>query len=159
VAEENFSMLIKGIPLDQSERYITPQQFAVTWEQLQIWCGMAWDFGAREWEHERSQLAFDRLLSGVDGSALSLDQAVKEAIGDSMVDRAVAVLRGTGREFLVTPKAPPDGPLGPLAELQIARIEVVRRAWREVVISLEGSTWRKQAEGEHLIDRHPRYEP
>jgi hypothetical protein len=33
----------------------------------QEFCGIAWDLGVREWEHERASVAIDRLLSGLDG--------------------------------------------------------------------------------------------
>jgi hypothetical protein len=67
----------------------------------QEFCGIAWDLGVREWEHERASVAIDRLLSGLDGG-FPLPDAVKAAIGDSMIDRAVAVLRASGREFIIT---------------------------------------------------------
>jgi hypothetical protein len=69
---------------------------------FQAACGAAFDLGTREWEHERAAVAIDRLLSGVEGGDLSLPDAVKAAIGDGMIDRAVAVLRGSKREFLIT---------------------------------------------------------
>jgi hypothetical protein len=72
--------------------------------QLQTFCGAAFDLGTREWEHERAAVAIDRLLTGLDGSGLTLPEAVKAAIGDTMIDRAVAVLLASGREFIISRK-------------------------------------------------------
>jgi hypothetical protein len=60
----------------------------------------------READHDAARVAMDRLFAGVDGG-LPIADAVKAAIGDTMIERAIAVLLGDplDREFVFISKA------------------------------------------------------
>jgi hypothetical protein len=111
--------------------------------QLQGYCGAAFDLGVKEWQIEQSAVAFDRLLSGVDGK-LDLQEAVRHAIGESLIERAIAVLIGSKRELLFC-----NGDRHCLAEL--ARCEAINVQWTGIRFTDDrGQAIRIFAEGQVL---------
>lgn len=95
-------------------------------ELLNWYCCGAFDLGMREWDHEQSRVAMDRLLAGVEGG-WPIPEAVQKLIGDGMIERAIAVLINDphDREFLFA-RGSWNGRGRQVIQLQIDAFEVER---------------------------------